>query len=412
MSSFLPTVPSGDPSAEPGSKRHRPRKRTRGAVAAPLSAAVLAVPALAVLAAFGIPPVAAANAGEARAADGAGPVPPIAVKAARDLGISPVEALDRLRAQPGKNALADRLTSALGARSAGAYVDSVTGSLVVNVTDPQAGQRVRKAGARTHVVSRSMDRLKHIQTALERVAVPGSTVAVDVRENTVDATIPEDRSGQRARELIERARSFGDAVDVTRTPGSPRVHGLDGGEALRGADFDCAAAFAAERGGADYVLTAGHCTHATSSWSFRGSYVGSSAGSAFPGDDYGLIRVNGTGALSGRTLHKGQPYKITDADNPPVGSYVCATGPTSGTACGTITAYDLTINYPKGTVRGLIGTDVCTHPGDSGAPLYVAENTAVGILSGGRTVGCSHPAFRSYFENVTEALDEYNLTLK
>lgn len=408
MSSFLPSALSGDPSAKFSNKRHRPRKRPRGAVSASLSAAVLAG-----LAALGSPPAPTAPAaGEARAAGGAGPVPPVAVQAARDLDIPPVEALRRLRSQAGKDALADRLTEALGARAAGTYIDSATGSLVVNVTGPQARERVRKAGARTHLVARSMNRLKHIQTSLERVAVPASTVAVDVRENTVDVTIPEGRSGARARELVERARSFGDAVTITRTPGSPRAHDLDGGEALRSSGFDCAAAFAAERGGADYLLTAGHCTRATSSWNFHGRYIGSSAGSAFPGDDYGLIRVDGTSTLSGQVLHKGQPYEITGADNPPIGSYVCATGPASGTACGTITAYDLTIHYPKGSVRGLIGTDVCTRPGDSGAPLYVAGNTAVGILSGGRTVGCSDPSFRSYFENVTEALDEYNLTLK
>ena len=40
------------------------------------------------------------------------------------------------------------------------------------------------------------------------------------------------------------------------------------------------------------------------------------------------------------------------------------------------------MNYPQGTVTGMIRTTVCAEPGDSGGALF-AGNTALGLTSGG-----------------------------
>jgi hypothetical protein len=37
-------------------------------------------------------------------------------------------------------------------------------------------------------------------------------------------------------------------------------------------------------------------------------------------------------------------------------------GSTTGTTCGTVLAYNVTVNYAEGTVFGLTRTDICTQP--------------------------------------------------
>ena len=76
---------------------------------------------------------------------------------------------------------------------------------------------------------------------------------------------------------------------------------------------------------------------------------------------------------------------ITGAGRVPVGSSACKTGSTTGTTCGTVQAYNVTVNYAEGTVFGMTRTNICTQPGDSGGAMY-AGSLAQGIVSGG-TIG-------------------------
>lgn len=58
-------------------------------------------------------------------------------------------------------------------------------------------------------------------------------------------------------------------------------------------------------------------------------------------------------------------------------------GSTTGVHTGTVTALNVTVHYQSGgTVRGLIQTNVCAEPGDSGGPLYDGT-AALGLTSGG-----------------------------
>src|SRR3712207_7600928 len=49
-------------------------------------------------------------------------------------------------------------------------------------------------------------------------------------------------------------------------------------------------------------------------------------------------------------------------------------------SCGTIQAFNTSVSYPQGVVSGLIRTNVCAEPGDSGGSL-VAGNQAQGVTS-------------------------------
>lgn len=361
--------------------------------------------------------IAAAPAQAAPAADpesAAGNVPTGTAQAmSADLDISQQEATQRLRDQRAKDALADRLKEELGGQAAGAFIERDTGALVVNVTTGGAAQHVRQTDARARVVDHDMQRLEEIKSALEDAAVTGTTLGIDVRANRVDVTVPRGEQNARIQDFLDRAHAYGDAVNVTRTSGAPRMQALYGGEAIYGGGSRCSAAFTTHNSsGTEYVLTAGHCTDAVASWDVDEGFLGPSVAASFPGNDYGAIRKDGSVTAVGQVINNGSAYEITNAGNPPVGTYVCKTGSTTDTTCGEILDYGVTVNYPSGTVTDLIETDVCTDSGDSGGALYASGNQAVGIVSGGSTLGCATPTFRSYFENVTDALGAYGLTLK
>ena len=108
-------------------------------------------------------------------------------------------------------------------------------------------------------------------------------------------------------------------------------------------------------------------------------------------------------------LHYGAFRDITGAGRVAVGSQACKTGSTTGTTCGTVQEYNVTVRYAEGTVYGMTRNNTCTQPGDSGGAMY-AGSLAQGITSGGTIGGCG-AGFQSFFQPADEALSVYGLTL-
>ena len=108
-------------------------------------------------------------------------------------------------------------------------------------------------------------------------------------------------------------------------------------------------------------------------------------------------------------LDRGAFRDITGASRVPVNSSACKTGSTTGTTCGTVQAYNVTVRYAEGTVYGLTRTNICTQPGDSGGAMF-AGSQAQGVTSGGSIGGCG-TGFQSFFQPADEALSVYGLTL-
>ncbi|GAB3967506.1 hypothetical protein GCM10028832_25410 [Streptomyces sparsus] len=71
---------------------------------------------------------------------------------------------------------------------------------------------------------------------------------------------------------------------------------------------------------------------------------------------------------------------------------------------GSVQALDVSVTYPQGTVNGLVQTDVCAEPGDSGGALF-AGSDAIGLTSDGS--GDCSAGGRTFFQPVTDALAEY-----
>jgi streptogrisin D len=307
-------------------------------------------------------------------------------------------------------ATADRLTRALGAQGAGTYLDA-SGRLTVNVLGARAAAQVRAAGATPRLVTRSTARLERVKASLDaaRTAPVGATWGVDVASNTVLVTVPAGRGAA----FVAKARTFGAAVRVERSP-AVQSQAFYGGQAILHGGSRCSAGFNTRSGsGRNYVLTAGHCTNLGGTWTTSGGQtIGPVAASSFPGNDFGAIRISNPASLDprGGVLDNGAFQDITGASRVPVNSTACKTGSTTGTTCGRVQAYNVTVRYAEGTVSGLTRTTICTQPGDSGGAMF-AGSQAQGITSGGTIGGCSQQGFQSFFQPADEALSVYGLTL-
>ena len=92
-----------------------------------------------------------------------------------------------------------------------------------------------------------------------------------------------------------------------------------------------------------------------------------------------------------------------------VGTRVYRSGSTTGLHSGTVTGLNATVYYWSGeTVYGMIETNVCAEPGDSGGPLF-RGNYGLGLLSGG-SGDCSEGG-DTYYQPVTEVTSRYGVSI-
>ncbi|TDC76384.1 S1 family peptidase [Streptomyces hainanensis] len=244
--------------------------------------------------------------------------------------------------------------------------------------------------------------------------IAGTAWAVDPDAGTVRVTVDDTVSPADLARLRGSAGPLADALTFEHTPGTlaPR---LRGGEAIySGSGTRCAVGFNARSGSAYYFVTAGHCTTLASTWYSTpslGTPVGQTAGTSFPNDDYGLVRyTTPPSPWPPGIVCNGVPVPITGVGSPVIGSSATFSGPVGGCRTGTVTAVNATVNYGGGDiVSGLIRTNICVEPGESGGPLFTPGGLALGILSGGS--GNCAVGGTSYFQPIGEVLNAYGLTL-
>ena len=275
----------------------------------------------------------------------------------------------------------------IGRRGIVAVVALVAGFLLVPST---AG-----ATSDTAQVVRTLDRSARI---------PGTAWLVDARANRVTVVADSTVTGASLQRLKTATRPYGDAVVLQRVKGTLGVR-LSGGDPIMGGSFRCTAGANVRNGSTYYFVTAGHCGNVAPSWyTLSGDYIGPTVGSSFPGNDYSVVQY--AGSVSHEGTVGGQD--IISVGNAYVGEHVCMRGGTSGIHCGTVLGLNATVNYAEGTVTGLIQTNICAEPGDSGAPLYDGSKL-LGILSGGS--GNCASGGTSFFQPITEILSAYGLSV-
>ncbi|MFE1768073.1 S1 family peptidase [Streptomyces angustmyceticus] len=374
--------------------------------------------------------------------------------------------------------LAASLKADLGDKTAGWYLDSANGHLVMNVLSADDAKSVAAQGAVAKVVHNSMTALKAgAQTLRDSASVPGTAWSIDPKTNKIVVLADRTVTGAKMAQLNKATSGMGSGmVTVKRSQGEFKRYdgesasgaagsaagggqaaggagdagaagggdagaagggdagaagGGDGGQAAGGAGGDggaggggqaagpvggsaifggnarCSLGFNVTVKGAPAFLTAGHCGNDSKTWSADqgGSQpLGTVADSKFPKTDFALVTYDDAGAKpeSAVDVGNGSTKEITKAAEAAVGMKVQRSGSTTGLHDGTVTGLDATVNYGNGDiVNGLIQTDVCAEPGDSGGAMFSGDS-AVGLTSGGS--GDCTAGGETFFQPVTDAL--------
>lgn len=212
---------------------------------------------------------------------------------------------------------------------------------------------------------------------------------------------------------LARVRAVAGRAGATliREPGT-LAQRIAGGDAFYN-DFGgrCNVGFNVRNSTTYYFLTSGHCVGAVGATVYADPLhtvtLGVVAAINSP-YDYALVRYTNLkiSIPSAVDLHNGLYQAITAVSSGYVGQAVKRSGVVSGVHSGYITALNVTVNYPTGTVYGLIQANVCAEAGDSGGPLF-AGATAIGILSGG-TGSCALGG-TTYYGSASRAMSQYRV---
>jgi streptogrisin C len=343
--------------------------------------------------------------------------PGLAAALQRDLGLTNAQATTRLRQEAKAAALAPRAERAAGQAFGGSWYDPDRGTLVVGVSDLAAADAVRATGAGVVRVAHRAAELDTAKAVLDkRSKAQGAPAAirgwhVDPRTSSVVVDVRKGAEHSAAvTSFLAPARTAGLLTVRTTNGQAPQTYsaGVVGGDPYYiNGNTRCSIGFAVQGG----FVSAGHCgTPGSSVVGWDGSWMGTFAGSSFPGNDYSYIQIGngwwtvpvvlGWGTVSD-VLVRGSAVA-------PVGASICRSGSTSHWHCGTVLATNQTVNYSQGAVYQMTGTSVCAEPGDSGGS-FISGDQAQGVTSGGW--GNCTSGGQTWFQPVNEILSTYGLTL-
>ncbi|MGW3320137.1 S1 family peptidase [Streptomyces fungicidicus] len=314
--------------------------------------------------------------------------------------------------------LASRLAGLLGDAFAGSYYDGENKQLVVNVVpgdDNNVIVQAEKAGAAVREVDNSLTELAAgARTLKSEATIPGTSWAVDPRTNRILVTADSTVTGDRWNRLESTVRSLGPGMaTVKKSAGTFRTF-ASGGDAIFSGGARCSLGFNVTAGdGSPAFLTAGHCGVAADQWSDAqgGQPIATVDQAVFPGaGDFALVTYDDPATQAPSEVNLGdQTLPISGAAEATVGQEVFRMGSTTGLADGQVLGLDATVNYPEGTVTGLIQTNVCAEPGDSGGSMFTRDGLAIGLTSGGS--GDCTSGGETFFQPVTTALEAVGATL-
>jgi streptogrisin C len=335
----------------------------------------------------------------------------------RDLGLTPQQAELRFQQENVAWSKDKTLRIALGSDHAGSRFDAASGKLVVDVADAGRVADVKAAGAEARVVEHSSAELGAVKAKLDRgaAAMPKSVTGWYVDEATNDVVVSA-YGGTAA--AADWAKGLGADVRVVPVAERPQTYwNIIGGQAITSGGR-CSVGFnARSSSGARYVITAGHCTAGSGTWSGVGGTIGPNSGASFPTNDYGRITVSSSSAAQTGLVDRynsGSDVRVAGANAAGTGAAVCRSGSTTGWHCGSITQTNATVCYSQGCVYQTIRTNVCAEPGDSGGSLVTSPGSGTSVQAQGMTSGGSgncRSGGTTYFQPVREALSAYGLSI-
>ncbi|MFJ8591903.1 S1 family peptidase [Streptomyces sp. NPDC093598] len=314
--------------------------------------------------------------------------------------------------------LASQLSGLLGEAFGGSYYDGDSQQLVVNVVPGDNNNvivQAKAAGAKVREVDNSWSELQDGASTLKSEAtIAGTSWSIDPRTNKLLVTADSTVTGAKWDRLESTVQELGSGMATLKKSAGTFKPFVSGGDAIFAGGSRCSLGFNVTAGdGSPAFLTAGHCTLGGNEWSDTqgGQPIATVDQSTFPGDgDFALVKYDDPATEAPSEVNIGnQTVQITEAAEATVGQEVFRMGSTTGLNDGQVLGLDATVNYPEGTVTGLIQTNVCAEPGDSGGSLFTQDGLAIGLTSGGSgdcTVGGE-----TFFQPVTTALEAVGATL-
>jgi hypothetical protein len=317
----------------------------------------------------------------------------------------------------------------------GAFFDSAR-RLVVNVHTAQAAETAKAHGLSPRTVARGERALTALQTKVQALADRSGSAQVQ----SIGTDLPTDRllvvlqPGQQSAKTVALVNQLkavpGVAVSTNSTTLAMTADVIGGQIMDLVPGTNCSLGFSGTRNGSDNVMiSAGHCVEGNprvqnASAVRLGVGVASRFRTGQPSVDMGLMDIDSTNVGRGYIDNRnGQTTRVTGSSKAPVGSTICKAGNTTGWTCGTITQYNLTVNYggAGGSVTrttGLARSTVCTEGGDSGG-AYISGTVAQGMTSGGPSDGhdCGFnqggnaTGSYSFYQPVVDAASYYGVTL-
>jgi hypothetical protein len=326
----------------------------------------------------------------------------------RDLGLSEAQATARLRQESTAMRVEPKARVAAGKAYGGSWFDAGTGRLVVGLSTLDNAAAVRATGAEVVRVRHTMAELDAATAALDARGAPSDVAGwyADPRTGGLVVTV---RRGGDVAGFLAAARELAPVTvrEVTALPTTFSAGTVGGDPYYINGNTRCSIGFSVHGG----FVSAGHCGGVGSSVAgWDGSWMGTFAGSSFPGNDHAFVRIGGGWWTAPVVLGWGTvPDRLVRGSwEAPVGSSICRSGSTTHWHCGTVLAKNETVNYAQGAVHQMTKTSVCAQPGDSGGS-FITGDQAQGVTSGGW--GNCAGGGETWFQPVNEILATYGLSL-
>jgi hypothetical protein len=322
---------------------------------------------------------------------------------------------------------------AFGKRYAGVWIDSIEGQIKIGVADLHPRDSMvgldllekLEASGTVVGVQYSQQQLQQVSATISKQlprANRGAKVPIDIGErtdlNNIEITLPPSNLITPAQQKLSSdvSNRYSRLVRIYISRAAPATlpcrgvfcdpplrSGIEAYTDLTG----CTAGFIvrSRSDGKLYQLVAGHCRGRVN-YNWLTEFTNATVHSIGPVHNYQYSRAGDVGIIAVRNPAGWKPrawitvrggsgqsanssYHIHADRDAIVGQRVCVSGVAGYyTQCGLVSQTNVSVTYlhPQVTVSGLFQIELCSHPGDSGAPVFGA-NTAYGTVSGGTIAG-------------------------
>ena len=350
----------------------------------------------------------------------------------RDLGMTDAQVSKYLDVERLAESQGLQFAKAQGAGFAGSWIERMPdGDYRFVVATTSAPPQKIPVGVAFRKASHSLAQLDAAKAELDKVraSAPAGVYGwgVDVRNNSVNVDVA---PGAQKAAIDFVAASSADARTIRfstmASAPKPLATFYGGSEYLShsgGSYYYCSVGFNVTKGstGQQGYATAGHCgnagdtVHTLVNRRTVSASIGSFQASSYPNQGDGAwVALTGSHTLVAAVDGYNQAdVPVQGSTVAAIGAAVCRSGRTTGFKCGTIEAYNQTVQYPDVSVSGLTRVKVCAEGGDSGGSFITGAGQAQGVLSGGNysCKGKQASLATSYFQPIGQILQNYGLTL-